>query len=212
MTILAESPPCKNSTRDGKTAPGADRARALRERITDHVDALAKAVDDVRASESFRAFLDVQARFHRYSWGNTILIAMQRPGATRVAGYKAWQKLGRHVRKGEHGIMIFAPHKFTRERERDNGETETVDGIGFHVTHVFDVGQTDGEALPTVDVPTVDALADDLLARLIGVAGRRSIKVEFGAFREGFLRRFQTRIGGNRQHLRDRPTGENPRP
>ncbi|NOT00659.1 MAG: DUF1738 domain-containing protein [Phycisphaerales bacterium] len=187
MTILAESPPCKNSTGDEKTGGGADRARALRERITDHVDALAKAVDDVRASESFRVFLDVQARFHRYSWGNTILIATQRPDATRVAGYKAWEKLGRHVRKGEHGIMIFAPHKFTRERERDNGESETVDGIGFHVTHVFDVGQTDGEALPTVDVPTVDALADDLLAKLIGVAGRRSIKVEFGAFREGFF-------------------------
>ncbi len=56
-----------------------DKAKALRKRIDDSLDVLAKAVDDVRASEVFRQYLAVQARFHRYSWHNSMLIAMQRP-------------------------------------------------------------------------------------------------------------------------------------
>ena len=60
-----------------------DKAKALRQRIDDNVEALAKAVDDVRASETFRAYLDIQARFHRYSWHNSLLIMMQRGDATR---------------------------------------------------------------------------------------------------------------------------------
>lgn len=74
--------------------------------------------------------------------------------------------------------MIFAPRTFHRETEIANGETETVDGIYFRPVHVFDVGQTDGEALPSVDVPTVDTAADDLLADLIQVAESRKIEVK----------------------------------
>ena len=77
-----------------------DKAKALRARIDDNVGALAKAVDDVRASDTFRAYLDVQARFHKYSWHNSLLILMQRGDATQVAGFQTWKKLGRYVRKG----------------------------------------------------------------------------------------------------------------
>ena len=66
-----------------------DKAKELRRRIDDSLDTLARAVDDVRSSELFRRYLDVQAKFHRYSWHNTMLIAMQRPDATQVAGYRA---------------------------------------------------------------------------------------------------------------------------
>lgn len=59
-------------------------------------------------SETLRAYLAVMSRFHQYSWGNALLIASQRPTATRVAGFHTWRKLGRHVRKGEKGTVLLA--------------------------------------------------------------------------------------------------------
>ncbi len=169
MQTVAESP---------ARASKQDKAKELRKRIDDSLDTLAKAVDTVRASETFRAYLEVHARFHRYSWRNSMLIMMQRPHASRVAGYGTWKKLGRQVRKGERGIMIFAPCPWKRERETDGGETETEQGIFFRAVHVFDVAQTDGPDLPTVDVPNVDTAADTLLADLVRVAEHRSVAVK----------------------------------
>ncbi len=170
-----------------RRATGQDKAKELRKRIDDSLDVLAKAVDDVRASEVFRQYLAVQARFHRYSWHNSMLIAMQRPDATRVAGYKTWQSLGRQVCKGEHGITIFAPCPWKREVERDDGTAETEAGIYFRAVHVFDVAQTDGAELPDVDVPTVDTAADDLLAKLRRVADQRGIAVTFAKLSGGLF-------------------------
>ena len=162
-----------------------DKAKELRKRIDDSLDTLAKAVDDVRASETFRRYLEIQARFHRYSWHNSLLILTQRPDATRVAGFKTWQKLGRHVCKGERGIMIFAPRPYHKEVENGNGETDTIDGIYFRPVHVFDVAQTDGADLPTIDVPTIDTVADDLLGKLHTVATERGIAVTFQTIETG---------------------------
>ena len=159
--------------------PKQDKRKELRETVDHSIDALAKAVDEVRASEAFRAYLDTQARFHKYSWCNCLLIASQRPSATQVAGYRTWQKLKRQVRKGESGIAIFAPCPFKREVDKGNGETETVDGMFFRAVHVFDIEQTDGPDLPSVDVPTVDVAADTLLHDLCSVATSRSITVSF---------------------------------
>ncbi len=164
--------------------PKESKAQALRKRIDERIETLAKAVDNVRASETFKAYLDVQSRFHKYSWNNTMLIAMQRPDATQVAGYRTWQKMDRQVRKGERGIAIVAPCPFKRDVER-NGTTETEDGMFFRVVHVFDLSQTDGPDLPTVDVPTIDKRADDLLAKLQDVAVKRGIRVEFGKLDSG---------------------------
>jgi hypothetical protein len=75
---------------------------------TELLTTLADGVADLTNSTAWRAWLDVQRRFHRYSWGNTLLIAAQRPDATRIAGFHAWLRLDRHVRKGEHGIAILA--------------------------------------------------------------------------------------------------------
>ncbi len=122
MQTLPHSPPKRNKS---------DKAKELRQQIDDRLDTLAKAVDDVRASETFRQFLAVQARFDKYSWHNSLLICMQRPQATRVAGYKTWQSLGRQVCKGERGITIFAPCPWKREVQSDNGGTETEHGIFF---------------------------------------------------------------------------------
>ncbi len=153
---------------------GSDKAKELRQRIDDSVDTLAKAIDAVRASETFKAYLDVQAKFHKYSWCNSLLILSQFPTAERVAGFQTWKKLKRYVRKGEHGIMIFAPCPWSKDNPK-TGETDT--GIFFRAVHVFDVSQTDGEALPTVDVPDLDVALEFLPRLETGHAlGRRELR------------------------------------
>lgn len=101
-------------------------------------------------SETLKRFLEVAARFPRYSFRNVMLIAFQMPTATRVAGFHTWKSLGRYVLKGEAGIGILAP-LVGRQREQDDkvrrdSDDETV--FGFRVVHVFDISQTDGEPLP----------------------------------------------------------------
>ncbi len=158
-----------------------DKTKRLRATVDARIETLAKAVDAERASAAFEAYLGAQARFHDYSWHNTMLIVSQCPSASQVCGYKTWQKLGRQVKKGERGIMIFAPRTFKKEVETANGETEERDGIYFRPVHVFDIGQTDGEALPEFDVPTVDVAADTLLTNLGRVAVSRGLTVVFKA-------------------------------
>jgi len=94
-------------------------------------------------SEQLTRYLAAMGRFHDYSLGNAILIAVQRPGATHVAGYRAWQRLGRQVRQGESGIAIMAP--ILRRSDRDEEEDKVV---AFKAAHVWDVSQTDGRPLP----------------------------------------------------------------
>ena len=106
-------------------------------------------------SAAFTAYLSVAARFHKYSWTNCLLIAMQRPNATRVAGFRAWLGLGRHVRKGEKGIAILAPIITKRSRDTKEDRHDTSDSttesvgylVGFRSAYVFDIAQTDGEDL-----------------------------------------------------------------
>jgi antirestriction protein ArdC len=171
--------------RGNRQETGSGKARELRARIDDSLDALARAVDDVRASDTFKAYLDVQAKFHRYSWHNSLLIAMQRPEASQVAGYRKWQELGRQVRKGGKGITIFAPCLWKREVADDTIGVKVEQGIFFKAVYVFDIGQTDGPELPSLDVPDVDAAADALLADLRRVADSRGIRVAFGPLSGG---------------------------
>ena len=106
------------------------------------------------ASETLTRYLDVLARFHRYSFGNVMLISSQKPDATRVAGFHTWKTLGRWVKKGEQGIAILAP--MVGRKRRDDSGSPTVDDddrkvrelYGFRVVHVFDVSQTEGAELP----------------------------------------------------------------
>jgi hypothetical protein len=117
----------------------------LKIRITEHIKELAEATDTARISEEMVQYLDMCARFHRYSPQNVWLILMECPHATKVAGFRKWQSMGRCVRKGEKGIAILAPilKKF------DDDEGEEVDKlIGFKIVYVFDVTQTDGDPLP----------------------------------------------------------------
>jgi hypothetical protein len=145
-----------------------NRAAELLERLHAGVAALASSEDWVR-------YLDVARRFRRYSWWNTVAILTQRPEATRVAGYRAWRSVGRQVRKGETGIRILAPCTYRRlvADDETGDETEITQLRGFRVVSVFDVAQTDGEALP--DRPVVEVLdgpSPDLLHHQLAAAIR----------------------------------------
>ena len=180
MPTLAETSRAEN--RNAKPS----KAQALCKTIDGHIDRLANAVDAVRASAQFRAYLDVQARFHNYSWRNTMLICAQCPDATQVAGYRAWQQLGRQVRKGERAIGIIAPCPFKRpETDNATGKETERQGMYFKAVSVFDVAQTDGEPLPDVECPDIETAADGLLANLQTVATKRGIAVAFTKIDDG---------------------------
>ncbi len=115
-------------------------------RRQDAREKLERAVEALSRSDGWQAWIRTRSAFRRYSLHNTILIAMQRPDATRVAGYRAWQKLGRQVRRGEKGISILAPMTY-KEKDGDGDETGDVRTF-FRVVHVFDVSQTRGDPLP----------------------------------------------------------------
>ena len=112
---------------------------------------LEEGVAALRDSEEFRRYLDVAARFHSYSWGNQLLIGLQRPDASRVAGYRAWQGMGRQVLKGEKAIKILAP-TFFRKACNCAGDCEcrATEAVRFRSVSVFDIAQTDGDALPEI--------------------------------------------------------------
>ena len=131
-----------------------ERLRRAHARLTDAVTALT-------TSEGWRRMLTVAARFHNYSPHNVLLIGVQRPDATHVAGYRTWQSLGRQVRHGERGIAIIAPYTSRADaRAADGAHHEPAPELldddgkrvlrGYRVVHVFDVSQTDGEPLPEV--------------------------------------------------------------
>ena len=148
-----------------------DRKQQMKE-ITERLE---QGVKDIFTSEMYTTYLRTMAKFHNYSFNNTLLIAMQRPDATLVAGFNAWKnKFNRYVKKGEKGIQIIAPApiKEVEEREKidkDTGlavlnesgepEMERVEYVipRFRVTTVFDVSQTDGEPLPSLEVNELTA-------------------------------------------------------
>ena len=117
-------------------------------------------------SQALTNYLQVMARFHAYSWNNCLLIALQQPNATRVAGFHAWLKLGRHVRKGEKGIAILAPILCKLRADRDkqkNDDASTLAPalsrlVGFRTAYVFDICQTEGEELAAFAVVHGDPL------------------------------------------------------
>ncbi|MCR5777552.1 MAG: ImmA/IrrE family metallo-endopeptidase [Lachnospiraceae bacterium] len=140
------------------------------EAMKDITDKLEKGVEELFESERYKNYLKCMSKFHNYSLNNTILIAMQKPDATLVAGYQSWQKdHGRFVKKGEKGIRILAPtpYKVKMEQEKKDPvsgctvigpdgkpETETVEvkRAAFRITTVFDVSQTEGKELPSIGV------------------------------------------------------------
>ncbi len=129
-------------------------------------------------SDALKNYLATMGRFHRYSWTNALLIASQRPAATHVAGFHTWHDLGRWVKKGEKGIMIFAP--VVVKKDAMPGEEPSKDPFrlaGFRTAHVFDVEQTEGRPLPQFAATTGDA--KDHVDKLKAFVTKRGIAVEY---------------------------------
>lgn len=132
---------------------------------------LGQGVKELFTSEMYTEYLKTMSQFHNYSFNNTLLIAMQKPDATLVAGYQAWQKkFKRQVKRGEKGIQIIAPAPIREKEEiekidpetnepilRPDGQPETEEVVHtiprFRVATVFDVSQTYGEPLPELETP-----------------------------------------------------------
>ncbi len=122
-----------------------ERAEYRQAKRSEQRERVERAVRELLTSDGWRRWAETRATFHRYSFGNCLLIAQQAPSATQVAGFKSWQQLGRQVRKGERAIRIMAPMSVKRE----NAETGEVERVPFfRAVPVFDVSQTDGEPLP----------------------------------------------------------------
>ena len=124
----------------------------MNEKLRAAHDKLQEAVAEIVSGDEWKRMLQVAAKFHRYSFNNHLMIFLQRPDATIVAGFNRWKSLGRFVKKGEKGIAIFAPCKYKTKIEDETGDEQVIDSIrGFRVVHVFDISQTDGEELPDLD-------------------------------------------------------------
>ena len=137
-----------------------------RERLREITDGIEQGIKELFESEKYMRYLSVMSRFHRYSVNNTMLIYMQKPDATLVAGYNKWKdQFERHVKKGEHGITIIAPTPYKKKIEEQKLDPDTkapiLDKDGkiiteekeieipmFRPVKVFDVSQTDGKPLP----------------------------------------------------------------
>ena len=109
---------------------------------------LEQGVKEVFTSDKYIEYLRFMSKFTSYSFNNTMLIFMQKPNASLVAGYKSWQQKGRQVRKGEKAITILAPCPHKKEIEDENGEKQIVSWTSFRAVSVFDVSQTDGDEIP----------------------------------------------------------------
>ena len=180
---------------------GADiRSEEMHSTIEAWIDDLVDAVNNAQRSEAFQEWLDVQSRFHDYSYRNTLLIKQQCPEATRVAGYRTWQEeFDRHVMEGESAIWIWAPIIAKRCPECENSWSYHEDSdceydetppeewskglVGFKPAPVFDVSQTDGELLPELDT-AAHGEAGDLASQLTEAAEELGVTVRIVSERE----------------------------
>ena len=155
-------------------------SRARRERsAAERAELLASLSDGVArlvTGERWARYLIFQSRFHAYSANNTMLLLLQNPYATRVAGYRAWQALDRQVRAGETALRILAPVRYRREDAPDGERASEV--RGFRLVSVFDVSQTEGPDLPGV-VSRLEGLAPaGVFDALVSVAHGLGFRVE----------------------------------
>lgn len=160
---------------------------------------LKDGVEGIQDSAQFRLFLTTMAKFHDYSIGNLILIGIQKPNATKVAGFNTWKDLGRWVNAGEKGIAILAPILPPRPTcprcdaripkgarfcpkcgEPVEIKEETEEVRFFKVVYVFDIGQTEGKPLPEFEVPVLTGEANEqLFAKVMALAKAQGLEVSF---------------------------------
>ncbi len=173
---MVKEPPA--SFASGTVSDYHSNAARKRESMAQIAEKLESGVKALFETDAYKAYLKTMSKFHRYSLNNTILIAMQKPDATLVAGYQTWQKdHGRYVKKGEKGIQILAPAPYRTKIEQDKIDSRThctvldeygnpvketieVERAAFRVATVFDISQTEGKELPTIGVDELTGAVD----------------------------------------------------
>ena len=161
-----------------------ERENPAQQLIKQAVEFLLKQLEEGK-SETLTAYLAAMARFHNYSFGNILAIARQHQTATRVAGIRTWNELGRFVKKGEKGIQILAPivgHRrrkdATDESNADQDAKPTPVLIGFRAVYVFDYSQTEGADLPEFE-HSITGEVGSQRERLIEFLNEQNIKLEY---------------------------------
>lgn len=173
------------------------------EKMKEITDRLQAGLEELFNSEKYAEYLRVMSQFHHYSFNNTLLIAMQKPDATLVAGYHAWEKkFNRHVMKGEKGIQIIAPAPFKEKQEqekvdpetgevllREDGQPETEEVTivipRFKVSTVFDLSQTDGDPLPELGPGELTASVENYEVFMNAIRSVAPVPVRFDEIRSG---------------------------
>ena len=159
-----------------KDAKFASQHRTAKKLITDNVEILMRQIEQGH-SEGFTAYLAAMARFHRYSFGNILEIARQRPDATRVAGICTWNQFGRRVKRGEKGIRIFAPMARATTKTEEATEEVLFKATGFRAVYVFDLSQTEGDELPEPAKATGEV--GECRDLLFGFLAQQGIEIEY---------------------------------
>ena len=185
------------------------------QQVREITDKLEQGIKELFESERFKEYLRTMSKFYNYSFNNTLLIAMQKPEATYVAGYTSWQRnFDRQVMKGEKGIKILAPAPYKMQEEREkidpvtqkpvigadgNAVTETVEVLrpAFKVVSVFDVSQTDGKELPDIIVDELKGTVENYEAFFDALKQESPVPISFedipgGA--KGFFSPVESRI------------------
>ena len=185
------------------------------QQVREITDKLEQGIKELFESERFKEYLRTMSKFYNYSFNNTLLIAMQKPEATYVAGYTSWQRnFDRQVMKGEKGIKILAPAPYKAQEEREKIDpvtqkpvigadgktvTETVEVLrpAFKVVSVFDVSQTDGKELPDIIVDELKGTVENYEAFFDALKQESPVPVSFedipgGA--KGFFSPVESRI------------------
>ena len=167
------------------------------QQVREITDKLEQGIKELFESERFKEYLRTMSKFYHYSFSNTLLIAMQKPEATYVAGYTSWQRnFDRQVMKGEKGIKILAPAPYKAKEEREkidpstqkpvldadgNPVTETVEIMrpAFKVVSVFDISQTDGKELPDIIVDELSGSVENYAAFFEALKQESPVPISF---------------------------------
>jgi antirestriction protein ArdC len=147
--------------------------------ITDRATEQLIAALNAGRSEALAGYLKAIGRFHRYSLNNVLLIALQKPNASYVAGFRTWNQLGRFVKKGAKGIVILAPIVRRKPEVEEDRDEDSASIAGFRAAYVFDVSQTDGQELPQIGI--VQGNPREYRERLRGFAEAQGISVGYSS-------------------------------
>ena len=153
-------------------------------KVDEITEQLEQGLRDLFNSEKYKTYLTTMSKFHYYSFNNTLLIAMQRPDATLVAGYGAWQKnFERHVKKGAKGIKIISPVKLKVDVEDkdapEEGATKQIEVTKFKVSTVFDVSDTKGKELPTIGVEMLSGQVEKYHQMIAALTKISKVPIEY---------------------------------